>query len=229
MALPAQLAQRMREALEAVHRHPAHDLNLGHREAIWAALGPREVGGTGHKRRAVLALLAAGRVLPLWRDVQLPEEMVVWELQDADPRRVLTIALRVLDGAVDRAYAERATSSVFNTLNALAAVPGNEVPHFVGLSADRALATALSDERFDPDALNLSLTDAARDAWTYDATYFAAGAAADGPLTQPDTDAGKRRAFWEWWLTQAVPAAWEAVDLDVTRLDPWETGMGLTT
>ncbi|HBE21460.1 MAG TPA: hypothetical protein DDW51_28675 [Cyanobacteria bacterium UBA11367] len=46
------------------------------------------------------------------------------------------------------------------------------------------------------------------------ASFFAACAYANGPVWQiksGKSDSTKRQEFWEWWLTQAVPAAWEAV------------------
>jgi hypothetical protein len=41
MTMPPLLWQRTAASLEALRQHLAGDLNLGYRETIWAALGPR--------------------------------------------------------------------------------------------------------------------------------------------------------------------------------------------
>ncbi|NJK69605.1 MAG: hypothetical protein HC941_26545 [Microcoleus sp. SU_5_3] len=83
----------------------------------------------------------------------------------------------------------------------------------VGCAAAQALNTAIEDEIFDPDGIDYNLTDN-QDTEGNDASFFAACACANGPIWQiksGKSDSSKRQEFWEWWLMQAVTAAWEAV------------------
>ncbi len=43
-------------------------------------------------------------------------------------------------------------------------------------------------------------------AWNMTEPYIDTGLV----LEPPDDMAVRRAAFWEWWLTDAIPAAWEA-------------------
>ncbi len=68
----------LRLALDAVERHPQHDLNLGYREALGRACGPHRSSGlpesaAAHRRRARLSILTVRHVLPLWED-HFPED-----------------------------------------------------------------------------------------------------------------------------------------------------------
>ncbi|WP_127082901.1 Imm5 family immunity protein [Dulcicalothrix desertica] len=54
-----------------------------------------------------------------------------------------------------------------------------------------------------------------------DSSFFAACAYADGAVWKTvsgEQNPIKRLEFWNWWLTQAVPAAWSAVE-DNSNLD----------
>jgi hypothetical protein len=81
---------------------------------------------------------------------------------------------------------------------------------YVGYSAAQALGVALYDEFFDSTQVNYTLIDSDIDEHEQDTAFYAACAAAGGPIWSPNTDSIKRRAFWEWWLMDAVPTAWEA-------------------
>jgi len=43
-----------------------------------------------------------------------------------------------------------------------------------------------------------------------DSSFFAAAAYAGGAVWDSDSDSLKRREFWEWWLNEAVPMAWDS-------------------
>ena len=80
----------------------------------------------------------------------------------------------------------------------------------VGYSALEALSVAVQDEAFDERAVDLASSDADLDADEIDAALSASVAYANGAILYPGSDHVRRREFWEWWLKEAVPAAWAA-------------------
>jgi hypothetical protein len=44
----------------------------------------------------------------------------------------------------------------------------------------------------------------------HDGSYMASVALAGGSPWTPGSDPARRREFWQWWLREAVPAAWRA-------------------
>lgn len=84
----------------------------------------------------------------------------------------------------------------------------------VGFAAVQALTTAVVDEFFDPDEIELNLTDS-EEFESNDASFHAAVAYANGPVWEidasPAPNSEKRRRFWEWWLTEAVPKSWLSI------------------
>ncbi len=200
MSLPTELTQVIKNAQDAVEKHPYHDLNLGYRQAIWAALGPslktsqRGGNNAGLKRRAFLAILTTRYVLPIWERVR-PEDHILQDL--------LAEAEQVLTGTVDKetAWNDRDRFWVYFV------DMGNEdekkqIISGVGFAAVHALTVALQDESFDPSNINYNLTDADIDPDEMDSSFFAASTYANGPVSEPDSDAEKRRDFWEWWSTR---------------------------
>jgi len=194
------LDQITEQALTAARNHPQHDLNLGYRQAIWAALSLENE--SGHLRRTTLAILASQYVLPIWNSV----------CQDNTPTRVLTVAEQVLNGTLDIQLARTYKNEVWTRLENKASTPEHQSLEQqklinVELSALAALNSALYDEEFDLNNLNYDLTDADVDAYESDSSFWAASAYADGPIWEQTSSATKRLEFWEWWLTTAVSEA----------------------
>lgn len=207
MELSTLMSQLISESLLAVQRHPQHDLKLGYRQAIWAELGTyghiaRSMDFIGHKRRTILAIFAARNVIPLWKHT--------WPADDR-PSQLLTKAEWLMNGieAVNEAteYGDRFWTWLEQSIGEYE----DKTPLYVGASAVKALFVALQDEKFDPTDINFQRTDADVDVYDLDASYFAAAAYAHGSIWEPQADPAKRRAFWEWWLNEAVPNAWFAV------------------
>jgi hypothetical protein len=74
MKIPAELKSIINAALKAVGNHPQHDFNWGYREVIFVEMGLEDEYmakkiSLGHKRRAILAIMTARHVLPLWNRV----------------------------------------------------------------------------------------------------------------------------------------------------------------
>ena len=207
MTIPTRLLQLIDEAVHAVRAHPQHDLNLGYRQAIWAALGavaddPSEVKTIGHRRRSFLANLTICHVLPIWKQ-QFPN--------DQTPERILTEAEMVLNGYVGDETALEDFDDYWEYGQELAA-NSKSMAVAVEMGATIALLTAIEDENFDPDCIDYRTTDS-QEFDSNDASFFAAVAYANGPIwqivAQPKSDSAKRQQFWEWWLTEAVPRTWQ--------------------
>ena len=178
---------------------PHYDLSLAWRYEIWKALGPgdRPVGvtGEGHRRRARLAILGAGKVLPLWER---------WRRGDLRPRRMLELAERRLQTGEQPPDDEDLEYFDVELDNLHAATKRAAV--LVGYAALHAYRVAVEDHHFDadetPDPADYDEPDPARDA---------AIAYANGLPGEAGSDGALRREFWLWWLREAVPAAADPV------------------
>jgi len=53
--------------------------------------------------------------------------------------------------------------------------------------------------------------DTDRDAWSWDESYLASMACAGGSAWAVSSSLEKRREFWQWYLEQAVPIAYNSV------------------
>jgi len=141
-------------------------------------------------------------VLPIWERI--------W-LDDDRPHRLLAAADRVVAGHPPDPTARDESARLRASLDDILSLGGDLTPLYAAYSAGRALVTALDDEDFDPAHLDPTLTDASCDAYTVDAAFWAATATAAGSIWEPASSPTRRRAFWEWWLDEAVPTAWQAV------------------
>jgi len=208
MIIPYSLRRVIKDALNVVEHHPEHDLPLGYRHAIYAKLGPRlEVSrnNAGHKRRTVLAFLTVQHVLPLWEKARP---------HDDTPHQILAKVEQVMSsweaGSLDLQSVQREAGEFWTYMDNVALESSGKDVVEVGYAAVEALHTAVADEEFDPSAIDYNLTDEDVDAYEHDAAFAATVNYAGGATWEPDSDATKRREFWSWWLTSAIPAAWWA-------------------
>ncbi len=201
MPLPDEMRDLVDAALASVAENERHDLTLGWRHLLWSAMGPRDraFADAAHRRRASLAILAVRKVAPIWHRLRPEDEFVDNVLRDAE---------RVLAGDLDPEEARDRAGDLWVDMDDLAA-DGDLNPAAVGYAAIGALLAAARDEMFDPDTVDISLTDADVDAYETDAAFAAAAAYAGGPPWDSDADAEARREYWTWWLTEALPQAWD--------------------
>jgi hypothetical protein len=82
---------------------------------------------------------------------------------------------------------------------------------YVGFAAANTVTTALNDERFHPLNIEDHLLDDDLDPYQWDASFYAAGAYAGGFTWEEGSSVVRRREFWEWYLDEAVPLAWNSV------------------
>ena len=161
-----------------------------------------------------LSMLDAGswklcQVLPLW-EARFPG--------DERPRRILEMAEGVLRGELLSEDEDRSASRFWDDLDVLQLEFGPEkVPMAlaVGYAAASALVAAYGEawDDLDVEEIDYESVDS-RDFTCNDTAFYASVAYVGGPVWEilacvsPDTE--KCQAFWTWWLTGAVPRAWEA-------------------
>jgi hypothetical protein len=200
--LPAELRAALQEGLGALDHNPTGELPLGLRKRIYALLGPESRDtdnrptGVGYRRRVLLDVLAAQRALPVWERAHPG---------DRRPQRMLLLANGVVRGTVDRAAAEREMSNFLVDVGS-ETNPMDPGPGYAGTAAASVVSTARVDRHHDDFAGAESDADLDADAWPTD--FLASEAAA--LATSPEENADQRRAFWKWFLTEAVPAAYLA-------------------
>lgn len=219
MGMPTQLGSAIQAAQAALSNDPNSHLELRHRQPIMAAMGPkmdtsRTNGGGGYQRRTHLDLLTVRHVLPLWQALwpnnHTPQDL----LSQADGLRGGTQAQR------DAAYQDiRECWTVFNDFNT-EENPNDAKESMVLFAAIKTLCRATYDMSFDP-ALppreikpGQFMLDGQIGPLSREAAFDASVAAANGLPWDPTSSPSQRRAYWEWWLREAVPAAWNAVPDD---------------
>ena len=179
-------------------------LSLRTRKRVWKAmLDPEDTEGT-YRRRTSLRILCVEQVKHHWyrafpHDERVDEMIaltqdVVEQREDADTsqQRAENFLVDVLDEIDD-----------FNSIT--------EPASFV---ADAASSTVISacHRYLDYDIANSAEEDDERLPDALDTSYCCASAAAGALNWQPleDTDVDARRAFWLWYLDEAIPAALQA-------------------
>jgi hypothetical protein len=220
VSLPAQLADRVGEALSALYRHPDQTLLAWYRYAIYDAL-LAEGDQASYAARAWIDVLSAQQVLFCWP----PYARAGWPDTWPQPHALLELAEQTLRGTLDPHLAERHMTRA----EALADVVGEtaasaQYPAWcVFEAALRALQSAWLARAYGGviAAPNTGLAHPARldDASSYAAIAVAGrlsnrGAqhtrTADAALAPVDTAAQLRQTFfWEWWLREAIPIAWQ--------------------
>jgi hypothetical protein len=218
--MPPAITDRIAEAMAALYRHPERALLPWYRYAIYAALTPGQPTDR-FAARAWLDIIAVRHVLFCWRP-----SAHGWPAAWLQPAQLLALAERLLRNGDDRSSA----CTAVNRAQALADVAGEEAssPHYcswcVYEAALRALQNAWSLSQppaSSTDGPHSSAATSIDDASTYAAIAVAGGAwrplnssngatAVKGRWDWQTEEAQLRRAvFWEWWLRDAVPAAWD--------------------
>jgi hypothetical protein len=193
--LPLELRQALMRAGAAVAAAPQQNLPPVHRRVVYAILGHSDPASP----RGWLALFTAQRVADLWqaasRQLFVGDPLATIEgvLRGSLPafagRQAAQAAWRQLVAAPAPAPDPRALDAAQAVVQALGEVLGADPFHALSLRHTTA------DEELDPAA-----SDTAR--W--------AAAAYSGRLGTAGSDPKRRGEFWQWWLYEAVPTAWNA-------------------
>lgn len=199
--LPATLNHALQKAEKALGNSGEGELALPHRRRIWEALGEGAAGfgSPGHRRRTTLDLITVEHVKPVW-DTTYPSDGSVDEVIDA--------ARQVLDARQSIQWADdlqgRAWVAFLDRMNA----DHQFLAGYVGNAACTTLFTAAHDKTYPTLAPEIDDYDLDPEDW--DTSFVAAMAHAGGEVGDPEASQARRRDFWQWYLRQAVPAAWRA-------------------
>jgi len=188
MALSTELIAAIQNASSALSTNTDGELILPERKQIWRAMGDllvegnRAIKGIGLKRRTKLARFCVQKVLALWDEV--------WPYDDG-PRQMLITADQYLNGAIDYDVAWERKNTYWSKLDNLI-YEGNHL-------------TIVNPQ--DPDE---NIRDESLDPYQWDASLYASAAYAGGFAWEEQSNKLRRREFWQWYLIEAVPSAWEA-------------------
>jgi hypothetical protein len=219
MSMPADLADRVSEALGALYRHPNQTLLAWYRYAIYAALVV-DRSPASYAARAWLDILSVQHVLFCWR----PYAGAGWPTTWLQPTDLLGLAEQTVQGLVDPALVQRQITRAA----ALADVIGERVtsPHYPAWCVFEAALRALQSAWIAHTHMALLAAasgEATSAAGLDDASWYAAIAMAgsrtpacsDSRTAPPEhailaADAAAQLRwtfFWEWWLREAIPQA----------------------
>ncbi len=211
MVIPTHLQQLINSGLEKVDSDPEHHLNLGHREAIYWAFGPPRFApnnkdDSGYLRRMTLATQTVHHVLSIW-ETAWPDEPLIQQILAKIQETIATPPEAHNRDALDQDIQDiwvHVTELTDST---------REIAGVVGMAAVGAYSLAVWDGFAGEDEIDIERQDS-DDFMTCDLHFYAAAAYADGPpypiALASESDASKRHAFWEWWLTEAVPHTWSS-------------------
>lgn len=219
--IPSTLQGIIDRALEQVRAHPRHALRPFHRNEVYAYLAEPQNTPDGWRRYGELDVLTARHVLPRWQ--QWRDH---YRLGDNRAERLLAQSESMLHNSTAVAGLAEDAEHAWNWLMAehLAPDAGERPPRPI-FSAFAAIVQAAftvstinsnSGERFQDAADTLASGPTEQDEddtdpWSADVALWAAAAIACPGLWPEAVEATERLSFWTWWLTEAVPAAWEVV------------------
>lgn len=218
--LPEILQELIGEAVKEVKVHPHHNLSPVTRLNIYHSLDPIKLTPSLYPKRGWLGVLTVRRILPIWQ-----RAMPLWESENDKsnlissnllPEHILKLTENLLLGLIDVQFTWKEANNywdevgnliqeiledfekkVFNTahvcnasLHALHETLGVE---FLGKLKNWA---KYNDEQL------------SNHFFACDTAASAVIAYAGGGNVSP-FDPEKRLDFWEWWLTEAIPQAWE--------------------
>jgi len=189
----AELQRAIEQSHTVLAADPLHHLPPYLRLAIYQALAaePGMVAG-----QARLAMITALHVLPLWK----PRGAYV-----TMPVRLVGLAEGVLEGSVQARVAERAALAAWHRLDRL----GREMsigkgPYFACEAAREALKAALGRPPFGDVAITDRYAEDDLDPYCSDTAHWAM-LAWEEDAEGEEAESAKRREFWHWWLTEAIP------------------------
>ncbi len=213
MALPSELSAALRTASTALSQDPDGRLSLPHRRRIRQLFGPflqndeEQPEGSGYRRRARLSILCVQYVLPVWDAAHLDaNDLNTNDIDNMSPQQMLEVAEGVLAGQVSQQQARQANQRFSSVVEGI--LMSTPTAAYVGYASISAVAVAVHD--YDPEVpLDYDDGDLTPDDW--DDSYYADLAASGGEPGEDNSSNQRRREFWQWYLEQAVPQAYESV------------------
>jgi hypothetical protein len=185
--------------------HPQHLLQPFHRRAIYRKLDATK-GQDNYPIRVILDLLTVRRILPPGQRKTVDDDRLF---------DMLKIAEDALNGRISKEadFEEASSAQVeLERLDRLRRTAGSaEWSEYMLYTYNTALDTlfdASGSPQFDNVRVTKRTLDSDLDPWSTDVALWAAFAYA-GPPWKPTSNPEKRKEFWEWWLLEAIPQAWD--------------------
>jgi hypothetical protein len=212
MLLPIALSQAIEGAQKALRSDPKGTLLPYHREAIYKAIDLVSASRATNVR-GWLAVITAEYVQSIWQQ-EMP--------QNALPAQLIDTSKRLLRGEIKSELASIQIDHAWEELEDLGSTPADmrigSRPFYAGAAAAQALTETLGFRPFDYLDIDNNTSNSDLDQGTTDAAWYASIAYAGrenwepfaalekGPAPTPE----KRKEFWDWWLLEAAPRAWQA-------------------
>lgn len=188
------LERALAEARTALEANPDGHLPLPVRRRVWAAWG---LGEGGRRHTYALARLVAEHVLPYW-EARRPA--------DRRPHDALALADALAAGEIERETALVEAGGIDNDLVEMFGTEIDEPTFDAGIAAQRTVFEATGADAPESPADPGDDEDYDADEWR--AEFFASMVAAPSlPKMKVAEHVEPRRAFWRWYLDEAVPAA----------------------
>ncbi|MFA1029063.1 MULTISPECIES: Imm5 family immunity protein [Pseudomonas syringae group] len=182
----------MKKLLLEIAKSPEGEVILPLRKLLWNAITEYE---TAAKKKIILTAL---EVMCVRQGVNF----WIKKFGDNEPLNyILNIALEAAEGQFDEAKALGLRDEFYVSIVEDQEYEAEEYPAmFVGHAAANTIATAVDDFKFDPYDHRM---DRDLNPESFETSYLVASAFAGG--LSEDGDPKLRRAFWEWYLSIAVP------------------------
>lgn len=174
-------------------------LSIGARMRLWETMIDAHQPEASYRRRTYLDMLCVRKVQYIWEQTFRGRSGI---------DEMLSLAGSLVEDRVDADAAERSAFRFFQSLGNEASNPENDKAIFVANAAQHMVISAchrdpyyvIDEELEDDDEL---LPD------SLDCSYACACAVAGGMNWRPvaEVDVEARRAFWMWYLNEAIPSA----------------------
>jgi len=218
--------QQIQIALARARAHPDHWLLPIHRRALYHVLDPVKSAPIQVQVRPWLDLHTARYVLPLWEPIlQDPEH--IWKNYYHVPSEMVSLLEGLLHGATDTKSVSERADHWAEVSGLTGELPSSQFYHAwcVYKAALKALLSAFGYDQFSQGEFSGTTTQIDN---VYGDTANWAAIAFAGGIWQPDLPLQqelrrvfghwnqdleevrtRRMQFWEWWLLEAIPKAYE--------------------
>ncbi len=228
MKISFELKSLLEQGLSQMRRDPEHNLNLSIRSKLYELLEPDYSDNKICKAWGWLGILSTQRVLFIWQ-----HHLRIWDGIENDfaninikelPEYLLSIAKEAVQGVLDLNNVKKQIDLFHEVVGAV----GDEIFEYMEngpkevvcvsdaayntlyqLASKKPLASVKDWKTQTDDSLPTEMLDVAGSAMLAYAGGNDIGA----------VKLNKRLEFWEWWLTEAVPQAWELAQQASTTQD----------
>ena len=193
------VSESIKQARTNLANNPKGILSLGDRKRIWISMNDPDNFEVSYLNRTQLKVMCVNHVKPIWSHI-LP----------ANPGidRMLQLTHSLMKKSVDPGAAEDEAFYFFQDLST--SVESNAVTNPALMVADAAASIVISACYRNPDydTVDNDIDDEELAPDSYETSYTCASAAAGAmnwmPVDRANVEA--RRAFWMWYLDEAIPA-----------------------